>query len=82
MPGVVTAPNVSITVTDNDTAAVIVTAVSTIAIEGGADASYTVKLDSQPTETVTITPSLDVDVTVSPLSHTFSTTDWETPRLS
>ena len=56
--GVVTAPNVSITVTDNDTAAVIVAAVSTIAIEDGADASYTVKLDSQPTETVTITPQL------------------------
>ena len=84
----VTAPNVSITVKDNDTAAVIVTEVSTIALEDGtSDASYTVKLDSQPTETVTITPSIGTyigtntgrytDVTFSPTSLVFSATDWE-----
>ena len=80
--------SVTVTVEDNDTAAVIVTEVSTIALEDGtSDASYTVKLDSQPTETVTITPSIGTyigtntgrytDVMFSPTSLVFSATDWE-----
>ena len=76
-----TGPTLTVTVTDNDTAGVTIEEVSTIAREDGvADASYTVKLDTQPTDTVTITPSLDVDVTVSPLFLEFSTTDWATPK--
>ena len=70
---------VTVTQTDDDMRGVTVTEVSATAIEDGADASYTIKLNSQPTASVTITPSLNVDVTVSPLSHTFSTTNWATP---
>ena len=70
---------VTVTQTDDDMRGVTVTEVSATAIEDGADASYTIKLNSQPTASVTITPSLNVDVTVSPLSHTFSTTNWSTP---
>ena len=81
--GAVTALPVSVTVEDNDTAAVTIETVSTIAREDGvANASYTVKLDTQPTDTVTITPDIgtNADVTLDPPSLEFSTTDWETPQ--
>ena len=50
-------------------------------VEGGAD-TYTVRLITQPTAAVTITPtSGDSDaVSVSPASLTFTTSNWDTPR--
>ena len=80
-PVAVLSTMVTVTQTDNDMRGVTVTEVSATAIEGGADASYTVKLNSQPTSAVTITPSIgsNPDVTVSPSSHRFNTINWATP---
>ena len=54
--------------------------VSSIAltINEGSTRSYTVALDSEPTGPVSVTPSVesDADVSVSPLSLTFTTEDW------
>ncbi len=79
-PVAVLSTMVTVTQTDNDMRGVTVTEVSATAIEGGADASYTVKLNSQPTSAVTITPSIGTspDVTVSPPSHRFNTINWAT----
>ena len=50
--------DVSITNSDNETAGITVNPANTNATEGGATGSYTLKLNSQPTETVTV--SFDV----------------------
>jgi predicted extracellular nuclease len=48
------------------------------ATEGGADGSYTIVLNTQPTADVTITLTTDDEVDVSPTSLTFSTANWDT----
>jgi hypothetical protein len=53
---------------------------STNVTEGGATDSYTVVLNSQPTADVTITISPDSQVSVSPTSLTFTSSDWNTPQ--
>ncbi|WP_420636991.1 hypothetical protein [Candidatus Palauibacter sp.] len=47
-------------------------------------AEYTVVLDSEPTDTVTVEPmaSSDSDLSVSPDSLTFAPADWVTPRMA
>ena len=72
--------SVTLTITDDDTAAVTVTAASPIAVDEGATATYTVVLGSQPTADVTITPaSSDTGaVSVSPASVTFTAATWNT----
>ena len=70
-------------VSDNDGASVTSTAAATVALtEGGALATYTLVLNSQPSAAVTITPlSSDVGaVTVAPASLSFSTTNWNTAQ--
>lgn len=51
--------------------------------EGGADDSYKVCLNSQPTDNVTVTPtpSPGGQVNISPTVLIFSPTDWEMPKL-
>ena len=75
---------VTVTVTDNDDAGVtIVLAASLMSPVGeGGTGSYTVVLDSQPSETVTVTAtSGDLDaVTVTPVSLTFTTGNWATAQ--
>jgi len=75
-----TVTDVTLTITDDDTAAVTVSE-SAALLAADATAEYTVVLGSQPTAAVTITPTSGTvaAATVSgPL--TFSTTDWETPQ--
>ena len=70
-------------VSDNDGASVTSTAAATVALtEGGALATYTLVLNSQPSAAVTITPlSSDVGaVTVAPASLSFSTSNWNTAQ--
>ena len=70
-----------ITIIDDDTAGVTVSE-SALTIEEGGDATYTVKLDTQPTDSVTVTVKVpaDTDVTAEPASLTFSASTWSTAQ--
>ena len=73
--------DVALTIADDDARGVTVSAGSLDISEGG-DGSYTVVLDSQPTGTVTVTPSRtsgDADVTASG-ALTFTAADWDTAQ--
>ncbi len=54
---------------------------STAVTEGGATDTYTVRLNAQPTQSVTINLNSGSQVTVSPLSLTFTTLNWHTPQM-
>ena len=72
---------VSVTVRDDDTAGVSISPTSLTLNEGGSDI-YTVVLESEPTATVTITPSSSDGgaAMVTPSSLTFTTSDWNTAQ--
>ena len=72
----------TVTITDDDTAGVTVNPTSLL-IDEGNSATYTVVLVSQPTDTVTVTvndPADNTDVTAEPASLDFTTTDWSTAQ--
>ena len=71
----------TVTITDDDTAGVTVTP-TTLNVSEDGSASYTVVLDSKPTADVTVTPtgSDGGAASVSPASHTFTPSDWNTPQ--
>ncbi len=77
--GGVTVSSVTATEADNDTAGVTVTPTALTVAEGGS-ATYTVVLDTQPSDDVTITVSFasgsDEDITVDKTSLTFTTENW------
>ena len=77
----VTADDVSVTATDDDTRGVAVTPASASAPEDGGTASYSVVLDSEPTGSVTVTP-VSGDTSVATVSNalTFTASNWETPQ--
>ena len=65
-----------LTIRDDDTRGVTVSA-ETLPVNEGSTGTYTVVLNSQPTASVTVTPSSDnSDVTVSS-ALTFTTTNWD-----
>ena len=68
-----------VTVEDNDTRGVTVSATA-LAVNEGSTGTYTVVLDSQPTANVTVTPSRtgSTDVTFSPPTLTFTALNWNT----
>ena len=78
---VTTADDVSVTVSDNDTAGVSISPTSLSVNEGGTT-TYTVVLDTEPNSSVTVTPSSgDTDVaTLSPASLTFTSSNWDTAQ--
>jgi hypothetical protein len=73
---------VRVSLTDDDTRGVTVSEGSLTVAEGGGTGSYTVKLDSEPTGTVTVgvTSGATAVATVSPASLMFTTTSWNTPK--
>ena len=74
--------DLAVTVIDNDMPGVTVTPTSLTVAEGGTN-TYTVVLDAQPSDEVTVTivdPTDNTDVTANPASLTFSTTDWATAQ--
>ena len=82
----VTAPDsVSLTVTDDDTKGVTVSSTS-VSVNEGSTATYTVKLDSEPTANVVVTPSSGDTgaVTVSTAADddtlTFTPSNWQTAQ--
>ena len=76
-----TIAGVAVTVTDDDTAGATVSETTLTVAEGGS-ASYTVRLNTQPTSNVVIgvTKSGSTDVTVSPARLTFTSTNWSTAQ--
>ena len=78
---VTSAPAVTVTVRDDDTAGVTVTPTRLAVAEGGSE-SYVVELATRPAETVTVTANVPAgtDVTVSPVALTFTTANWATAQ--
>ena len=77
----VTIAGVAVTVTDDDTAGATVSE-TTLTVNEGSSATYTVRLNLQPTSDVVInvTKSGSPDVTVSPATLTFTTSNWNTAQ--
>ena len=82
----VTAPDdVSLTVTDDDTKGVTLSATNVSVNEGG-NGTYTVKLDSEPTASVVVTPAsgdagaVTVSTAASGNTLTFTTANWSTAQ--
>ena len=73
--------NLLVIVTDNDTPGMTVTP-STLDVDEGGDATYTVKLATQPAGEVTVTISghAGTDLSLDKTSLTFMPTDWNTPQ--
>ena len=78
--GAVTAASVTVTVTDDDTAGVTVSATE-VTVGEGATGTYTVTLNTQPTGSVTVTPTSNAG-TVATVSGalTFTTGTWSTAQ--
>ena len=75
-------PSATVTILDDDTRSVIVTPTS-LPVDEGMTATYTVVLKSEPTGSVTVTvndPTDNTDVTAGPASLTFDENDWDTPQ--
>ncbi len=72
---------VTLTITDDDTAGVTITAVNPLSVSEGSTATYTVALDSQPTADVTVSASSGdgAKVSVSPGTNTFTPSAWDIP---
>ena len=77
----VSAAAVAVTVTDDDERAVEMSE-TRLRLDEGSSATYTVTLSTQPTGPVTVRPAVpnNRDVTVSPLSLSFTTADWDQPK--
>ena len=76
-----TAPDVAVTVRDRDVADVILSE-SNITVQEGGTGTYTVQLDTEPTDNVIVTvhdPTY-TDVTADPATLTFTTQNWEDPQ--
>ena len=75
------AEDVTVTVVDNDAPGVTVSPTSISAAEAGATGSYTVVLDTEPSDTVTVTvDGAGDDLSVNPSMLTFDGTNWNTPQ--
>lgn len=75
-----TLSTVVVNITDNDSAGVSIDS-STLSINEGASGSYTVVLTTEPTASVSVTPSTTSSrLTLSPSTLTFTASDWETPQ--
>ena len=71
--------DVMVTATDNDTAGLTFDPAS-VNVPEGSSSSYTVVLDTEPTDTVTVAITAGGDVSTNPTSLTFTTTDWDTAQ--
>ncbi len=85
-PGVTDVADVTVTVTDNDTAGVTISPTTLTVTEEGPAATYTVVLDSAPAVSATVTiatgSSTTAPITVDPASRAliFSSTNWNMPQ--
>ena len=77
-----TTPSATVTILDDDARGVTVSPTS-LPVDEGMTAEYTVVLKSEPTGNVTVTvndPTDNTDVTANPASLTFDENDWDTPQ--
>ena len=79
---VINPTDVSVTNTDNDTAGITITESSNLTnlTEGSTTDTYTIVLDSEPTNNVIITITPDADSTVDSSTITFTSSNWETEQ--
>ncbi|MGK5092446.1 DUF1566 domain-containing protein [Deltaproteobacteria bacterium TL4] len=72
--------DVAVTNTDNDSPGFVISAISGNTTEAGGTATFTVKLNSQPTANVvlSVVSSKTAEGTVSPASLTYTASDWNT----
>lgn len=80
--GAVTGPILTVSITDNDAAGVVLTPASgTLAVkEGGTTATYTLVLARRPLADVQITAEGHGQVVADPASVTFTPANWNTPK--
>ena len=81
--GSTTVPDVEVSITENDSAAIVLSETDLTVTEGDvAGSTYTVKLATQPTGEVTVTVSghAGTDLTLDKTSLTFTTTNWDTAQ--
>ncbi len=71
---------VAVRVSDDDRPAGVSLSVATLTVDEGGTGNYTVRLNTQPSATVTVTVAgfAGSDVTVSPATLSFATTGWDT----
>ena len=76
--------SVTATEADNDTLAGVTVSKASVSVPEGSNATYTVALDTAPTQNVTIAVAKqsggDADLTVSPASLTFTSTNWSSAQ--
>ena len=77
----VTAANVEVTTTEDDTPSVTIS-ITALEIQEGDEETYTVVLDTEPTANVTIAIQVpeDVDIAVDQTELTFTANNWNTPQ--
>ena len=80
--GSVTVADVAVTVTDGEAQGVTITPI-TLSLPEGSTSTYSVVLTAEPTDSVTVTPSVSgsSDVVALPSVLTFTTTDWATAQI-
>ena len=80
--GSVAVADVAVTVTDGEAQGVTITPI-TLSLPEGSSSTYSVVLTSEPTGSVTVTPSVSgsSDVVALPSVLTFTTTDWATAQI-
>ena len=72
----------TVTISDDDvTTSGIILNPAILTVDEGANSTYTVALNTQPTSEVTVTIGSDGDVSATPTALTFTTTDWNTTQL-
>ena len=81
--GFILVDSVTLTITDDDTAGITVSAASPLEVDEGDSASYSVALDSQPTADVVITATSGdgAKVSVFPAAITFTPEAWKQPGV-
>ncbi|MBF2755781.1 MAG: hypothetical protein ISN29_11080, partial [Gammaproteobacteria bacterium AqS3] len=73
---------VAVNVTDNDRGLTIVAASDPLSVDEGGNNTFTVRLTTRPTGSVrvAVAETSNADVSASPASLTFTTTDWNSPQ--
>jgi hypothetical protein len=75
--------DVPVAITDNDTAGVTVSESSITLVEGGAEVTLTVVLNTEPSDEVIVTistPSSELTINPTTLTLTFDATNWNIPQ--